>query len=127
MVATSCITIYNGTDWEMVSDDRLAQLDQISCIDPIIDENGFPHLIYHDSTRNALMYAYEAPSGWHFQTVVPTDGVVKYFSLALDGYGEPHISFLGTLLDGTGGLYYAHRQGSDWSIEFFVKIYMGIM
>ncbi len=73
---------FDGVEWVLGTDDRLAQLG--ICITPVIDQFGYPHLVYFDAPPNSLKYAYETNSGWYFQTVVQSEYEITNFSLALD-------------------------------------------
>jgi hypothetical protein len=61
-----------------------------------LDVLGRPHITYHEYNNGDLKYAYRDASGWHIETVDaegPNAGCEN--SLALDGTGSPHISYLG--------------------------------
>jgi hypothetical protein len=51
---------------------------------------------------------------WYFETVDATPGVGHYTSLALDGSGWPHVSYLEWV---NYDLRYAYRDASGWHIE----------
>jgi len=49
------------------------------------------HISYYDLNDSALKYAAHDASGWHIEAIAPHAG--WYTSLALDGNGNPHISY----------------------------------
>jgi uncharacterized repeat protein (TIGR01451 family) len=66
-----------------------------------LDGEGYPHISYYASWSydpygpvRDLKYAYLDATGWHTQTVDSEGDVGEYNSLALDGAGLPHISYL---------------------------------
>ncbi len=76
-----------------------------------LDESGYPHISYLDTSYEDLKYAYQDASGWHTETVDWREDVGGHTSLALDADGYPHISYRG------GGLKYAYQDASGWHIE----------
>ncbi len=81
-------------------------VDNISSVYTSLEmDGGYGHISYYayDMNRKGLRYAYQDASGWTSQTVDSGDNVGKYTSLALDGDGNPHISYF----DDRGYLKYA--------------------
>jgi len=107
---------YDGDNWHLATDDSLAHVG--ACLEPVIDQWGYPHLVYFNEERSTLMYAYIDASGWHFQTVDSAGAVVDGASLALDVQGQPHISYSRSLVDYPDvdfDLIYAYRVDGDWN------------
>ena len=79
-----------------------------------LDNNGYPHISYRDSTKEDLKYAKWSGTGWSTTTVDSAGDVGRHPSIALDNNGYPHISYY----DGTNGdLKYVKWTGSTWSIK----------
>lgn len=77
----------------------------------ILDDAESPHISY--CANGDLIYAQWTGSAWITQTVDTTTETLEP-SLALDNYGNPHISYQ----DYTNKiLKYAHWAGSDWDIQ----------
>jgi PKD repeat protein len=57
------------------------------------EEYGRISYYAYDQTSQGLKYAFQDASGWTTQTVDSGRDVGKYTSLALDGDGNPHISY----------------------------------
>jgi hypothetical protein len=79
-----------------------------------LDESGYPHISYYDTTHDDLKHAYQDASGWHIETVDSEGGVGWDTSLALDRDGHPHISYHD---DTNGNLKYAYQDSSGWHVE----------
>ena len=108
---------YDGVDWHLETDDSLAHVG--TCFNPVMDQWGYPHLVYFDEEQSVLMYAYKDASGWQFQIVDTTGAVVVGASLALDVNGYPHISYSRSpeyFPDVDFDLIYAYRVDNDWHI-----------
>jgi hypothetical protein len=79
-----------------------------------VDNQGNPHIAYHDSTNGDLKYAKWTGSGWDIQTVDSAGNVGGYPSLQFDNLGNPYISYL----DMTNNyLKYARWTGSVWELH----------
>ena len=74
-----------------------------------------PAISYFDETNADLKYAWRDGSGWHTETVDSAGIVGRCTSLALDGAGNPRISYL--RLHEPDDLKYAWRDGSGWHTE----------
>jgi hypothetical protein len=80
----------------------------------VLDNDGYPHISYHDRTNNDLKYARWNGTDWVIE-IVDSLGEVGYDNnLALDGDGHPHISYMDSL---NRIIYYAHKDGSQWLTE----------
>ena len=81
-----------------------------------VDESGYAHISYLDSTHVDLKYAYQDLSGWHVQTVDSTDDVGESSSIAIDGDGYPHISYY--QWNPLTNLKYAYKDISGWHTQY---------
>jgi hypothetical protein len=82
-----------------------------------LDSRGKPHVVYLDSTRNTVRYAFLTDRGWNTEVVGAMLGVphvVERVSLKLDSKGNPHVAYYDT---GPGALQYAVRTPKGWRIE----------
>ncbi len=73
-----------------------------------LDADDHPHIAYG---ADYLYYAWHDGASWHYETVDGTPGVGRYASLALDGSGYPHISYMDWY---SGDLKYAYMDASGW-------------
>jgi hypothetical protein len=71
-----------------------------------------PHISYFDRTNGDLKYTWHNGTSWQIETVDSEGYVGGRTSLALNGAGQPHISY-----DGNGSLKYAWHDGAAWRIE----------
>jgi hypothetical protein len=87
----------------------------------ILDGDGYPHIIsggypdYSESFSN-LVYICRDMNGWHSQVVDSEGAVGEYASLAVDGYGKPHIIYSYSGVD-TSRLMYAHKDMTGWQFQ----------
>jgi len=86
-----------------------------------LDASGSGYIGYYDDDLHNLMYAYQGGSNWITETVdndsPPGIATGMEPSLALDAFGNPHISYTGDVCLGTGNcgeLRYAVRLPSGW-------------
>lgn len=108
----------NGGGWhaETVNSQTWARWTSID-----LDDSGYAHISYE---YDGLWYAYEDGSGWHSQTLDYAAPVGEFNSLALDGNGDPHISYR----EDNGGLWtfdfirYAHKDDGCWHVEVADKV-----
>ena len=77
----------------------------------VIDPTGRPMLSY-TASNGWLRYAVRTGTTWAFETVDRTTVISRYIGLAVDGSGEPHISYYGN-----GVLRYAARVAGVWQTE----------
>ena len=83
-----------------------------------LDKDGYPHCtFYRNKTDYAFpVYSYQDADGWHWEYVESTFSIKQgaYNSLALDGDGNPHISYYVSTLS---NLRYAYKDGGGWHFE----------
>ena len=78
-----------------------------------LDGQGYPHILYNSGT--SIKYAYKDASNWNIESVT---GSGSSISIALDDFGNPHISYL----SGQLGFYphylkYGIRTNGAWSLQ----------
>src|SRR6185295_303147 len=78
----------------------------------VIDGEGNFHVGYFDETQHALRYAFrdKADGRWFKMEVPSTAPASEYLSLAVDGKGQAHFSFLSQ----ADGLAYVSWDGKTW-------------
>jgi PKD repeat protein len=79
-----------------------------------LDDNGWPHIAYHDATNADLKYAYWEGTTWVAETVDSAGIVGEHACLVLDHGGHPCIAYYDRT---NGALKYAHHDGTDWVIQ----------
>jgi hypothetical protein len=106
------------TNWDSIIVDSSGDVGRHSSL---YDSSGTSHISYYDETTvddGDLKYATcnsgcDTPGNWTTETVDSTDDVGLDTSLALDGGGNPHISYF----DATSlNLKYAFKSGGSWNI-----------
>jgi len=109
--------VWNGTDWEIET-----IVPQYACVPSLVlDSQDEPHIAFDycevDSDCD-LRYAYRSEGLWKIEIVDPEKGSGWWVSLALDGNGYPHISYLWfTYSTVHTELRYAHWTGTEWQTE----------
>jgi len=78
-----------------------------------LDSSGAPHMAHYKQWgQNAVKYARWTGSQWANEQVDSGTSVGRWTSIAVDGTGNPHISY------GTGGeIRYAKRVGGSWTVQ----------
>ncbi len=82
-----------------------------------VDSANRIHLSYYNGTDSAgkLQYAIVDDRSWEVEVVDDSSTMAgAYSSIAVDGSGNPHISYLDS---DSGTLRYAKHDGSSWSLE----------
>jgi len=96
---------YNGTQWESHVIDSLNDPSGTSIA---LDYSGNPHFCYVDDD---LKYAHFDGNEWEKRTITSNVDVSGGCSIAVDGLGVPHITFI-EHVDSDYDLYYVN--GEDW-------------
>ena len=117
----------DGTGWQIETVDSEGQVGLHTSLD--VDAAGYPHISYFkcgdDCNSGELKYAWQDASGWYSETVDTggaTLSVRGFTSLALDGDGHAHISYLSySNPPGSFDLKYAWRDGGGWYTEIVIK------
>lgn len=111
---------WNGAAWEI---GKVADTNGIlSRADLVLDAAGNPQIAYC-GTLDRLQVARLAGGDWEIQPVGPAQELQTCYgvSLALDGDGHPHMSYVlasaPTALENYGELMYAEWRGGRWEIE----------
>jgi hypothetical protein len=78
---------------------------------PALAPAGELHVAFRDGVQNRIVHAWRDTAAWQFSTVEAGGGYRP--SLALDGSGRPHVSYV---MAAPGPLRYAHYDGS-WQVE----------
>ncbi len=85
-----------------------------------LDALDRPHLLYYDSPRGDVRYAFRDAAGWHVEIVehigfIGTAG--RQGSMALDSRGTPHVAYFVRTDDPYGEVRYGNRTSSGWTRE----------
>ncbi len=85
-----------------------------------LDPQGRPCIAYYEATQRDLRFSAKNLGYWTITPVDTTGDMGRWPSLAVDGQGNAHISYIYYLDpndEPVGDLRYAKRTGSTWSIE----------
>ena len=111
---------WNGAAWEI---GKVADTNGIlSRADLALDAAGNPQIAYC-GILDRLQFARLADGGWEIQPVGPAQELQTCYgvSLALDGEGDPHLSYVlasaPTAPESYGHLMYAEWRGDRWEIQ----------
>ncbi len=104
-------TSLNGHTWHIQRVDTPRFFQEMTDRSLRLDAQNHPHIAYGG---DFLYYAWYDGTQWHSEIVDDSGGVGRYASLALDGDGNPRISYF----DWTNeDLKYARWTGSGWHIQ----------
>ncbi len=102
----------NETDWKKGTIDAATELSGVVSV--AIDDDGYLHVSYYDSSNKNLMYASNEGGAWNKYVVDDSVNVGKYNSIAVDSTGTVHISYNDEV---DYNLKYAKGSASTWSIS----------
>ncbi len=77
----------------------------------VLDSSDQPHVAYRSTLEQALKHAWKTPGGTWQTEIVDVSPVGFGISLAIDANDGLHVAYH------ADGLWYAHFDGVDWSIE----------
>jgi len=86
----------------------------------VLDAADNPRVLYYESVRGDVRYAFRDTSGWHVEVVEHIGAlniVGREGSLALDGAGNPHAAYTVRVTSQTVEVRYANRGGPGWISE----------
>ena len=100
----------NETDWKKGTIDAATELSGVVSV--AIDDDGYLHVSYYDSSNKNLMYASNEGGAWNKYVVDDSVNVGKYNSIAVDSTGTVHISYNDEV---DYNLKYAKGSASTWN------------
>jgi len=100
----------NDTEWKNGIIDTQTQLD--GSVSMAIDNEGYLHVSYYDSSNSNLRYATNSGGNWSSEVVDSSMNVGKYNSIAVDSTGTVHISYYDA---SHYVLKYAHGNLDTWT------------
>ncbi len=110
---------WDGAQWQIST--LATSSNSLAGFSLVLDGSDAPHLSYYSQADEAMRYGYQDGGGWQFETVASGLHTVDWGSdvtaLALDGAGQPRISYFAgrhTLLK------YAVPAGGGWQTETIV-------
>jgi len=109
-----CLSVPKSDEWNKILVDDFSGTVANTSID--VDENGYPHIAYHDSTAHALKYAYYDGNQWHYETVHNTGNTGLTPFIKIDSNGHPHIAWLNYSIH---YIQYAYHDGTNWNFHTF--------
>lgn len=108
---------WTGLEWTFRSIGSTGEFGSYNSL--VFDANDNPKLSYKETWDSELRYASFNGRDWIIYTVDSVGSEIgssgSYNSLALDVFGNPHICYMQSIP--SGGLKYAHYNGSSWHLE----------
>lgn len=122
-VALLATTVYAGNGWNIQTVDNSGDTGYYSSV--AYDSQGYPHIVYYNSSTKSLMYTRWTGAGWQCETLLSSSSSAysshafgQYCSIVIDDEDRPHIAYYHDRWEyyyGTGGsLDYTFRDYSGW-------------
>ena len=86
-------------------------------LDMALDQDGFPHINYHNHTFEDQVHAYLTTNGWVEERIQDPGHDGWDNSIVLDGNNYPHTSTIQPTAFGGVGVEYAFFNGATWQVE----------
>ena len=88
----------------------------------VVDAQDRPHVVWFDATDKDLKYAGKQGNSWEVSTVDGEGDVGRFASMAIDGEGNPAISYFEATGSSTGYIKFASWDGNEWNTERIDKL-----
>lgn len=122
-VALLATTVYASDGWNIQTVDNSGDTGYYSSL--AYDSQGYPHIVYYNSSTRSLMYARWSGGGWQCETVAqpnsdPRSYAGPYCSIAIDDEDRPHVAYYYKIsipyVITYGVLQYAYKDSGVWHI-----------
>lgn len=127
-VALLATTVYASNGWNIQTVDNSGDTGHYSSL--AYDSQGYPHIVYYNSSSRSLMYTRWTGGGWHSETIhampspIYDERVGEFCSIAIDDEDNPHVAyylldwyFWGPGYHNAGALWYAYKDNAGWHIS----------
>lgn len=117
-VALLVTTAYASNGWNIQTVDNSGDTGHYSSL--AYDSQGYPHIVYYNSSAQSLMYTRWTGEGWQCETIQgggPKDYSGQYCSIAIDDEDRPHVAYYYLNRHGTpnaGLLMYTFKDNYGW-------------
>lgn len=123
-VALLASTLYASKGWDIQTVDNSGDTGYYSSI--AYDSQGYPHIVYYNSSTRSLMYARWTGEGWQCETIQQSSYSYyfygQYCSIAIDDEDKPHVAYcyrttrFGDYCGPLASLMYAFKDNDGWHI-----------
>ncbi len=83
----------------------------------VLGTDGLPRIVYVDLTNQDLVYVAPSTKGWMYSVVAEDVDYESPPNIAIDGDGNPHITWVYIAGNGGQGIHYARVDGSFWLVS----------
>lgn len=120
-VALLATMVYASDGWNIQTVDNSGDTGYYSSL--AYDSQGYPHIVYYNSSTGSLMYTRWTGGGWQCETIAQGAYYWKYgqyCSIAIDDEDKPHIAYYsvqthrGSAWGPVGDLTYAFKDNNGW-------------